>query len=654
MIQSSLLFFSLSLLPAAPPKLEATRNRAPLAESAFYPLPLTAVKPRGWLRDQLRIQSEGLTGHLDEFWPDVGKNSAWLGGSGEGWERGPYYLDGLVPLAYLLDDPRLIAKVKPWVEWTLTHQRPDGAIGPPQNKDWWPNMIMLKVLTQYQEATGDARVIPLMEKYFAYQSRELAAIPLEKWAIYRWQDELASILWLYNRNGDPKLLGLAHQLQSKGFDWRKWFEPFQFAGRVPRERAKLDTHGVNTAMGLKTSALWSLVSRDAGDRMATANMIAMLDKFEGLPNGMFSADEHLAGRNPSQGIELCAVVESLFSLAIDAAVLGDAWIGDRMEKIAYNPLPGGQTADQWSHQYDQQPNQVLCSLGRRDWTTNGHESNLFGLEPNFGCCTANLHQGWPKFTASLWMASADNGLAVIAYAPSQVRTKINGVDIAVEETTGYPFRDRISLVVTAAAKVRFPMHLRVPAWADEGSIAVNGTMVGSVVRGGGYQRIEREWKTGDRVEIALPMKVRTVRGFNESVSVERGPLVFSLRIGESWSSLKKTGPVTDWEVYPTSPWNYGLHIDSFQVKEAPIARQPFQPDNPPVSLTAKARRLPQWMIVNDSAAPPPVSPVVMKVSTNPAAWPKDHTVTLIPYGAARLRITSFPVLGPDEVQPKKK
>ena len=138
----------------------AVANRAPLQPGAFLLLPLGSVKPRGWLRGQLEIQANGLGGHLDEFWPDVGPDSAWLGGSGEGWERGPYFLDGLVPLAYLLDDQRLIAKVKPWIEWTLTHQRADGAIGPPKNTDWWPNMIMLKVLTQYQEATADPRVVP--------------------------------------------------------------------------------------------------------------------------------------------------------------------------------------------------------------------------------------------------------------------------------------------------------------------------------------------------------------------------------------------------------------------------------------------------------------------------------------------------------------
>jgi hypothetical protein len=629
-------------LPAAAPT--AVKNRAPLAENVFYRLPLTAVKPAGWLREQLRLQSQALTGHLDEFWPDVGPNSAWLGGAGEGWERGPYYLDGLVPLAYLLDDPKLIAKTKPWIEWTLTHQSAEGAIGPSKNRDWWPVMIMLKVLTQYQEATGDARVIPVMEKYFAYQSRILASEPLKEWAIYRWEDELASILWLYNRDGDTHLLDLARQLKGQGFDWEKMFANFPFPGKVPREQAQHNSHGVNNAMGLKTAALWQLISHDPADRDATAHMLRALDEFQGLPNGMFSADEHFAGRNPSQGTELCAVVETLFSLELDLAALGEPAIGDRLEKIAYNPLPGGQSADLWEHQYDQQPNQVLCSLGRRDWGTNGPESNLFGLEPNYGCCTANLHQGWPKFAGSLWMASADDGLALAAYAPSQVRASVKGVDVTIDETTDYPFRDRVSLAVAPAAKVRFPLYLRTPAWATDATIAVNGQKVDGV-RAAWFQRIEREWQKGDRVQVVLPMKVRTVTGYNGSISVERGPLVYSLGIGESWSRIRQTGPVTDYEVYPTTAWNYGLRVDvadpasSFQVTESPVARQPFDRGTPAVSLGVKARRLPQWVIVDDSAAPPPQSPVI--------APGKDETVTLIPYGAARLRITSFPVLGPD-------
>jgi hypothetical protein len=302
----------------------------------------------------------------------------------------------------------------------------------------------------------------------------------------------------------------------------------------------------------------------------------------------------------------------------------------------------------WTHQYDQQVNQVQCTINPDHlWTTNGPESNLFGLEPNFGCCTANLHQGWPKFAASLWMASRYGGLATGAYAPSEVRTKVRGVDLVIQEHTEYPFRDSIVLSVSPASPVRFPLHLRIPAWARSAVITVNSASVPNL-QPGVYARIEREWKQNDRVEIRLPFDVRVIKGFNDSVSVERGPLVYSLRMDEQWTPLKKTGPVTDWEVYPVSPWNYGLRVDeanpasSFTFEELPLARQPFTNKTPPAVLRVKARRLPQWMLLNDSAAPPPQSPVL--IPAREEARIKDEVITLIPYGAARLRITSFPVV----------
>ena len=602
-------------------------NRTPLQPNAFNQLPLGSVMPKGWLLDQLKLQSEGLSGHLDEFWPDLGPKSAWLGGTGEGWERGPYFLDGLVPLAYLTQDSKLIAKVKTWMDWALDHQQPDGWLGPVKNTDWWPNYVMLKALMQYQEVTGDARVIPAMQKYFAYQAKHMDERPLKEWAIFRWHDEVLSVLWLYNRTGDGALLDLARKLHQQGHDWEAQYANFQTRDKVAKKAAGLSTHGVNNAMAMKAAAVWWLVTGEKGDRESLYKMFDALDRYHGQPSGIFSADEHFAGRDPSQGTELCAVVEAMFSLEQDMAILGDAAFGDRLEKIAYNALPATLSPDLWAHQYDQQANQVICSISNRRWATNGPESNIFGLEPNFGCCTANMHQGWPKLAASLWMSTSDGGFAAVAYGPSEVTS--DGVTI--EERTDYPFREGVSLLVRADKS--FPLVLRIPAWANGATVAVNGQQQAGV-KPGGFFRVQRAWKTGDRVELRFPMAVRTSTWFNNSTSVERGPLVFSLRIGETWHKIKQTGPSADWEVYPSTPWNYALVQGTFPVVEKPIERQPFRAEASPVEITAKARRLPEWTLVDDSPGVLPVSPVTSKRP--------EETITLVPYGAAKLRITAFP------------
>jgi uncharacterized protein len=633
------------------PSGKATRNKAPLAENAFSMLPLGAVRPAGWLKTQMQIQANGLSGHLDETWADVDSNSGWLGGTGESWERGPYFLDGLVPLAYLLDDARLKTKVHTWIEWTLTHQASSGMIGPSGNDDWWPRMVMLKALAQYQEATGDPRVIPLLSRYFAYQLSALPARPLRNWAKFRWQDNALIVIWLYNRTGEPKLLELAHLLHAQGYDWQAQFSDFKFTQPVTREIIKLDegqglsdfalaTHGVNNGQALKAAPVWSLLSNSDSDRAGFQQMLAALDKYHGMPNGMFSCDEHLAGRDPSHGSELCTVVEMMYSLEQSLAILGDPTIGDRIETIAFNALPGTFTDDMWAHQYDQEPNQVEVSLHRKPWTTNGPESNLYGLEPNFGCCTANFHQGWPKFTASLWMYSNDDGVVAALYAPCEVKTVVRNTAVHIAEETEYPFRGSIRIRVEPATAVNFPMRLRIPAWVSSPVILLNGLTV-NAPQESGFAKIERTWNTGDVVELRFPMSPRLVKGYNDSVSVTSGPLVFSFPIGESWIKLRDRGMTADWQVFPNTPWNYALaasaeKIQTHAAQELTSGSSPFSLANVPVKLEVKARKLPSWLAIDGVADPVPQSPVL---SSEP-----EETITLVPYGAAKLRITAFPQL----------
>jgi hypothetical protein len=614
-----------------------------LAQPAFLMLPLGSIRPTGWLRRQLEVQAQGLSGHLDETWPDVGPDSGWLGGKGESWERGPYFLDGLLPMAYLLEDRRLKEKAQRYIDWTLTSRRPDGLFGPTaKQEDWWPRMVMLKVLTQYQEATGDPRVVPLLEAYFAYQRKNLPGNPLSSWARARWQDNVLSVYWMYNRNGDAKLLELAKTLHDQGYDWKAMYASFPYKKKVTREdfareektkEGNHPSHGVNNAMALKAVPLWSLQSQSPDDRNFQTKQWETLDRYHGLANGMFSADEHFAGTNPSQGIELCAVVEAMFSLEQAIAISGQSALGDRLEKIAYNALPGTISDDMWSHQYDQQPNQIECGFHSKPWSTNGTESNLFGLEPNFGCCTANFHQGWPKLASSLVMASQDKGLAVIVYAPCVVDTVVKSVPVKIEVATDYPFRGGVEVRVMAASPLTFPLHLRVPA-NENPMFTVNGQAITPIVHEG-FARVEREWKSGDVLAMKMELKPRVVEGAMGTVSLMRGPLVFSLPIGERWAKIRDRGLTADWQIFGESPWNYGLiQPAEIAVKERPIGVIPFAKSNPPVTLHTEGVRLSNWRESDGTADAPPTDAGKNTGEKTP--------LELLPYASTKLRITSFP------------
>lgn len=646
-------------------------NPSPLRQNAYIRLPVGSVTPEGWLKAQLEAQAAGLTGHIDDFWPDL-VTSSWRNGTGEAWERGPYFLDGLVPLAYILNDERLITKVKDWIEPVLASSRDSGWYGPEKNVDRWPLAVSNKVLMQYYEATSDSRALDVLIKYFRYIHDTPPDWPDKDWRGVRAMENAVTGYWLYRETEEPWILEAIESIQKNSSDWTSYYEKFPWDSAALADKLMpldwkevgLTAHVVNNAMAIKYPGLWFQQSNDERYKNAVFAGIEKYDRYHGQVGGRFSGDEHLSGNSPDRGTELCAVVEYMFSMEELYAIFGDNRLADRLELLAFNSLPGTFTPDMWAHQYDQQSNQVLVSADKRDWTSNGDYSNIYGLMPNFACCLANMHQGWPKFLSGLWMATSDNGLAVMAYSPSVVKAKVaEGTEITINEKTDYPFNGDIELSIGTPESVKFPLYLRVPGWAESATFSLRGKTITG--KAGETIRLSEKWQNGDVITISFPMEIRFERRYNNSASVMRGPLYFSLRIDKEYKSIKINydnfgykGSV-DWEIRPLSPWNYGLMIDNtesgrgFEIKENPVPEYPFADKGDMVwsedsgkylvferdaAVVIKARgvKIPGWTMKNNSADIPPLSPV------RPEAYPE--VIELVPYGSAKLRITEFPVI----------
>jgi len=646
-------------------------NPEPLLQNAYIKLPLGTVKPSGWLRRQLEAQASGLTGNLDDFWPDL-VNSSWRGGDGEAWERGPYYLDGLVPLAYLLDDENLIKKSTLWIEKIITSSSDTGWYGPAKNKDRWPLAVANKVLMQYYEATGDERAINVLTKYFRYLHDTPPDWPDKDWRGVRAMENAVTGYWLYRQIGELWILETIESIQKNSSDWTGYYENFPWDSTASADKKiplnwgpdGLTAHVVNNAMAIKYPGLWYQQSGDNRFINAVSSGIEKYDLNHGQAGGRFSGDEHLSGKSPDRGTELCSVVEFMFSLEELYAISGDNMLVDRLELLTYNALPGTTTPDMWSHQYDQQSNQVLVSAAKRDWSTNGDQSNIYGLMPNFACCLANMHQGWPKFVESMWMATNDNGLAAVSYGPSVVKARVGkGKEVTITEETDYPFSGTVKLTINSEKSVRFPVALRIPGWADSVTIRFKNRIV--QVKGISEYKIIEKWEDGDQIILEIPMDIRFEKRYNNSISVLRGPLYFSLRIDKEFKSVKfKNDTMTykgsvNWEITPKSAWNYGLLIEKddpmrgFRLIENPVGRYPFSDrdemvwsadsgkyilttQDAPLVITARGIKIPEWIMKDNSADIPPLSPV--KSEEDP------ELITLVPYGCARLRITEFPVM----------
>lgn len=629
-------------------------NRPPLAPSPLIKLPVGAVRPDGWLRRQLELQSAGFHGHLGELSQFLRKEgNSWLSADGQGqfgWEEVPYWLKGFGDCAYLLDDPAQIAEAKVWIEAALKSQRADGFFGPrgqgakatvesTQGKyDLWPNMVMLNCMQSYYEYTRDERILDFMRKYFQFELN----MPEEEFLPPFWQqqraaDNLASVYWLYNRTGEPWLLDLAAKIHRRTANWTD---------------GVANWHNVNMTEAFGGPATFWMQSKDPKHLAAAErNYQEFRTKYGQVPGGLFGGDENCRPgfTDPRQAVETCGMAEFMLSSERLATITGETIWADRCEDVAFNSMPAALTADFKALRYLTAPNMATAdSRNHAPGIENG--GAMYQFDPaKHRCCQHNFGHAWPYFCENLWMATPDSGLAAVLYAPGRVSAKVaDGVEVQIVGETHYPFDETVEWTVQTPRAVKFPLYLRIPGWCSGAKLAINGRDATIETRPGAYLKIDREWSNGDRVRLELPMAIalRTWKANHGSVSVDRGPLTYSLRIDEKTTRSGGSDAWPAYEIEPGSPWNYGLVLDktdpaaSFRVERRPWPGDgtPFTVDAAPIVLHGQGKRIPGWQLDRFGlVATLQDSPIRSDQPTEP--------IVLIPMGAARLRISAFPVIG---------
>ena len=416
-------------------------NRTPLVAVPFAALPLGSVRPGGWLLTQCQMQRDGLTGNAEAVYAsDLGTNSGWLGGTGDNWERGPYYYKGLISLAYVLNDAGLKQKAQKWMDWLLTHQGYDGYIGPASNGDWWPRMLATYALRDYYEATADSRVPTVLSNYFHYMLVNLPARPLSDWGKARAGDEMDVALWLYNRNGDTNLLTLVNLLHQQADDWTGIYTSNNFDLYGTDFQPK---HNVNVEQALKMPEVYYQLSEQPDDFNALALGLDNLMREHGLSCGINSGTEFLSGNASVQGVELCAIVEAMLSLETDIRTTGNPALADLLETISFNALPAALANQTRGIQYYTLPNNVIATYGGHGYNEDYPNGTLPGPNSGYPCCRYNFHMGWPKYVQNSWAATPDGGLALLAYGPTIVNAMRGGQQVQITEDTGYPFEEQV-------------------------------------------------------------------------------------------------------------------------------------------------------------------------------------------------------------------
>jgi hypothetical protein len=584
------------------------------------------------------------------------------------WEVRAYWCDGAIRCGILLDDADLVAKATELLQFTFSHPQSDGYLGPaflktPGAYHRWPHAVFFRAAMAWYDSTQDKAVIEKMSRHYLGSEYLFTG--------FREQTNIEPMLWLYKKTGNARLLELAE---------RTWKLSQERSSKIPREWDLTEVamlsegpvrkmHGVSYAEISKLPALLYLATGTQRYLDLSVSAHRKIRDFHMLVDGAPSSSEYLSTTTARDAHETCDVIDYCWDWGYLLEATCDGEYGDRIERATFNALPGSIRKDWKALQYYSSPNQFLCTshsdhlalMKGTPLTTIEHYRYMqrMSFRPSPGyivvCCPANLNRALPNYVTRMWMSDpATDGIVATLYGPSRVEARVgpHKTQIRITETTDYPYSEEIRFVIDLSEPVLFPLHLRIPAWAGDVKVQINGQIQELPQVRNGFISLKRMWRSGDAVTLTLPMPVTTSNWPEDGVAIERGPLVYAYPIPQKWSKVpdeRSSEVFPAWDLTPTAAWNYSLLADD--LTKAKVTVTPGEYKDPWSSaastIRVHSRKVTGWELSNTKVngeevvlTPPLPDPALLMNELAGPPYPLD----LIPYGNTELRLAVFPRL----------
>lgn len=661
-------------------------TRRPVEPFTFTPLPLGSITPEGWLKDQMTIMANGLAGHEADFLSYVNENP-WVGGDSDYsdlHEALPYWFNGLVGIAYALDDDRLKSQILNVTNIVLKNQSSNGWLGPEttyNSNNLWGRFPMMLGLMQLAEAepTMTQPIVSAIHRFVPILNTLLhdGLSPNEQWGRARYGDMSLVLQWLvtyYPSNDTSLIYDTMASLQEWGIDWPGFYTQgsFPFGDLDELPESYTDTlfpylHGVNVGQGLKASGVDYRYNKNQSLIQTVMDAVNWTIQYHGAPSATILGDERITSLNPDRGSEFCTTVETMYSLSYLHQLFGNPAHADLAERVAFNAMPVMLTPDHWDHQYIALPNQPWAEVNNDAsglWWNVGSDGTTFGVIPNYPCCGVNHPQGYPKFLQATFALSGQNGLAQTLLAPATVNTTLaSGNNVAITCDTTYPFGRTLTYSISASQP--FTFSIRVPQWSlanfdPTSNVTLNGannfpgpsfnpqtSMLSIPIPAGNSSLL-----------YGLAPELYTQPRANDSVAIYHGAVLYALDLGQTSSTAAPDASaapsIADTVYYNTSAaaaWNIAVDTSTLQWHpgfsnssmssssqdwEKTLPSPLWEYQAPPSFVTGQGCKI-DWPLFHDVPGPVPLV-------GNRTCQSEPVDLVFRPYGSMRSRMSELPTI----------